>query len=245
MQVAMLALTALLGVSFANGQSWRVDFQGNTLHNGFYFQTDPIDHLDYNIFEVQSVNAVGGSAYTAGPMSLPLLDSLGRAGSVVLTVDNAGSNLLGWSGSNADALHGDYLLALSAGGDSYFGLPGATGTLSYSITGLAINTPYDLTFLHSTVANRGIDFTANGETASVSGAVPSSTITVMSDGSGVISGTGVYTGAEGNWAGLGIRTVSVASRQEEGLASALDEHLAGNICFVMDHQVSVFSRGRQ
>ena len=233
MQVAMLALTALLGVSFANGQSWRVDFQGNTLHNGFYFQTDPIDHLDYNIFEVQSVNAVGGSAYTAGPMSLPLLDSLGRAGSVVLTVDNAGSNLLGWSGSNADALHGDCLLALSAGGDSYFGLPGATGTLSYSITGLAINTPYDLTFLHSTVANRGIDFTANGETASVSGAVPSSTITVMSDGSGVISGTGVYTGAEGNWAGLGIRTVSVASRQEEGLASALDEPLAGNICFVM------------
>ena len=232
MQVVILALTALVGVSVANGESWHVDFQGNTLHNGLYGQTDPIDHLDYNIFEVQSVNVVGGSAYTAGPMSLALLDSLGRAGSVVLTVDNAGSHLLGWSGSNADGLHGDCLLALSAGGDSYFGLPGATGTLSYSITGLSINTPYDLTFLHSTVAGRGIDFTANGETTSVSGAVPSSTITVMSDASGVISGTGVYTGAEGNWAGLEIRTL-VAARQELGLASALENPWAGDIQFIM------------
>ena len=194
---------------------WQVDFQGNELHNGLFGQSGPVDATGpgtWNIFEVQAINSrpsVEGapSDITSGALSLPLLDSTGAAGSVVLEVESAGGFLSGWAGAGGDALTDDYLLALAPGGDDFFGFPGASNPLSFSIAGLTPDTPYSLTFYHGTVAaNRGLDFVANGVGTSVAVGVDGvplvSSITVATDSTGAIAGTGSFFGSEGDWAGL-------------------------------------------
>ena len=220
MGAGLVALAVLSGLtSEAQAQLWQVDFQGNELHNGLFGQTGPIDTVGpgtWNIFEVQAINSrpsVEGepSDITTGSLSLPLLDATGGAGPVVLEVESAGGFLSGWAGGGGDSLTDDYLLALLPGGDDFFGYPGASSPLNFSITGLAPNTAYDLTFFHGTVAaNRGLDFVANGVTTSVAtgieGVPLESTVSVTTDGTGAIAGSGGFIdgSTEGDWAGLTI-----------------------------------------
>ena len=206
---------AMLSATSVHAQLWQVDFQGNENNNGLFGQTPPVDASGpgtWDIFEVQAINArpsVEGvpSDITAGSLSLPLLDSTGASGSVVLEVESAGGFLSGWAGgSGADALYGDYLLALSPGGDDFFGYPAASSPLDFSITGLAANSSYDVTFIHGNVSNnRGLDFVANGIATSVSTASLESTVRIATDATGAIVGSGSFTGSEGNWAGLRIQ----------------------------------------
>lgn len=215
----MLAVVAVVCVPFASGGNlWQVDVQGNNLHQNLYGQTDPVDMTEpgtWNIFEIQAIDVVGGSSSTSGPMSMALVDDEGAAGSVVLTIDNPGHTLTGWSGDGSQEsqpLGGDYFLALAPGGDTHFAL-GTTGSFDWTVSGLLADTEYELALHHAyNFGDRGIDFTVNGVEVSVTGAEGNriALITVTSDSNGEIIGTGSFTGNEGNWAGLVIDLVDEA-----------------------------------
>ncbi|BDS06612.1 hypothetical protein NT6N_16520 [Oceaniferula spumae] len=114
-------------------------------------------------------------------------------------------NVSAWSGNDGetDLLTGDYL---------FFG--GGLGTsqpITFSLSGLAANTEHTFTFTlgKNETAVRGVTYSATGVSDLVlgNGGAQSGTLTLTSDGSGVITGTATATGLEGNWAALTIESV--------------------------------------
>ena len=214
--VATLAAATIAGPGFA-ATTWQIDFQGDTTHAGTFGQTDPVDATGpgaWNIINVQALDVPGAGA-TEGPVvtAFPLMDSDGTAGSVTLSVGNVSNFLFGWSGSAGqagDALRGDYLLNLGAGGDGFFQFSGPSSPLDFSIAGLTPGQGYTLDFFHGNAGNtdRGLTFDIGGATDTMIGQNAQAQLLVTADGSGEISGTASLAlingaiAAEGNWAGL-------------------------------------------
>lgn len=208
--LASSVIVLLLASSSVGETTWNIDFQGDSDHLGLFGQTNPIDHTEpgvtWNTFEVQAFNSTTNSEFESNT-SMALLDTEGNDNGVALTFSG---DLVGWSGSfGADTLVGDYLILASFAGID-------TSSVSWVVSGLDVNTDYDLTFYaHSTGGSgspvRGIDFTLNGAVSfTQTNADPPVTVRVMTGGDGHILGTAVNMlepDAEGDWAGLQIERV--------------------------------------
>lgn len=229
----------MLSGSVVASPQWKIDFQGDSDHDGTYGQTGPVSYAEtgsfWNVFEVPALRAPWPTPFTADP-SMPLLDDTGAPSRATFSIlDNA----YGWAGwSDGDPLMGDYLII-----GNYFGV--ANSPLTWMIEGLASNTRYRLTFYHHTTdasSDRGIHFKAIGYDIRASRGVRvrdldgygwtlctvlgipgrnSASVEVTTYEEGTILGyASTLTYTEGNWAALTIEELADGTDQQvQGRAS--------------------------
>ena len=226
MRNIMLSMTALTLVVMllpvgVTGQNINIDFQGDGTHGGVLNQEGPVDYVFLNgeignSVNVQSLNATGGagnySDYTSTPFSATgLVDTNGMTTGVAVTFTEGG--VVGHAGTSATAvgLRSDYLVMFNSTDDTtYFGSAITGGSYDFQITGLNPSTPYRLGFVGGGDRNNAnsVDFSfSTGETLSIQNAdLPSNCVKLMSDASGVISGTAAYDTEknQGHWGGMTI-----------------------------------------
>ena len=114
-------------------------------------------------------------------------------------------NTSAWPGDNIDVvdgtidpLRGDYLFLPEVDGTL-----GADSQLTWTVSGLAAGAAYQFTFIHGDNGTRTVTFNVQDYELLIDGEENwTGTLTLVADGSGVITGTATGGTGEGNWAGM-------------------------------------------
>lgn len=121
-------------------------------------------------------------------------------------------NVSAWPGDDIDIvegtidpLRGDYLYLPEVDGTL-----GADNQLTWTVSGLVANVAYQFTFIHGDNGTRTVTFNAQGYEILIDGENWMGTLNLITDVSGIITGTATGGTGEGNWAGMTVEVVPSA-----------------------------------